>query len=143
MSYTKYPLVLVVRRGICKNRYMICKSYIQKILHILSIGQSSSIITLSFPYRISPQTYYLNKFLPNSYPKKVFLLLLAPSTPISLFFGINVVVQFSMTKTPYTPSTISLKPPWPLLYFSLKNFPPKVFHPTLPFLISPYWNQLK
>ena len=61
-----------------------------------------------------------------------FLLFLAPSTQIFFIFNANVVVKLSMTKIPYTPYTITLKPPWPLLSLSLKQIPPTLFHPTSP-----------
>ena len=61
-----------------------------------------------------------------------FLLFLAPSTQIFFIFNANVVVKLSMTKIPYTPYTITLKPPWPLLSLSLKQIPPTLFHPTFP-----------
>ena len=114
MSSTKEPLILVVRYRIFQNRSTIWESYLQNTLPILSTVQPSSIRILYYIYRMSHQTYYLNKFLPNSWPAKDFPLLLAPSTPIFFIFNVNVVVQLSMTKTTFAPYTITLKPPLPL-----------------------------
>ena len=80
------------------------------------------------------------KFLPNSWPAKVFPIFLALSTPVFSIFSVNLVVQFSMKKTPFTPSTITLKPPCPLLPLSTKYLPPTLFRPKFPCLTSPSWN---
>ena len=79
---------------------MICESSIQNTLPLLSTGQPYSISTLSFPERMFTQTSSLNKFLPNSCPSKILLLFLETSTPVFFIFYVNVVVQFSMKKTP-------------------------------------------
>ena len=100
ISFAKHPLILEVRRKIFKNRSMICASSIQKIWIILSTDQPYSIRTLSCTYRMYPQTSFLNKFLPNSWPSNVFLPFSAQNTPISLIFNFNVVVQFYMKNTP-------------------------------------------
>ena len=100
MSSANRPLILVVRRSICENRSMIFESSLQNTLPLLSTGRTFYVRTLSFPDRMFLETSYLNKFLPNSLPVKVFLLFLETSTPVFLIFNFNVVVRFSITKTP-------------------------------------------
>ena len=99
-SYTNRPLILVVRRRICKNRYMICESSNNNTLPILSSGQTSYILIISFPNRMSPQTSSLDNLLPDSCPANIFLLLSAPSDLIFFIFNANVVIKFSQKKNP-------------------------------------------
>ena len=72
MSSAKDPLILVARRRIYKNISMICTTSIQNIWNLLSTYQPSSIRTLSSPNRMSTQNSSLSKFLPKTWPDKVF-----------------------------------------------------------------------
>ena len=56
LSSAQKPLILVVRRRICKNIFMICASSVLIICNILSMYHTSFIRTSSYPYRMSPQT---------------------------------------------------------------------------------------
>ena len=92
----KRPLVSVVRQRICKiilrfvsSRYPAYFNNRTAILHnkiILSMQD------------VSPNLIF-EKFSTNSWPAKVFLLFLAPITPIFFILNVSIVVQFYITKT--------------------------------------------
>ena len=79
------PLILVANQRIYRNRFMIWKLSLLKTFPPSSKGQLTPTQISSSPNRMLPQIYSLRKSSHNSWPAKVFLLLLAPSTLTFLF----------------------------------------------------------
>ena len=134
------PLVSVAKHSVCRNIFIICKLSLHKTFTILSIVHPSSKRIYSYPDKIFAPNSSLKKSSPKSWPTKVFPHLLAPSTPTFLIFSLNTVTQLSMKKTPLITSTVTWKPPRPLLTLYPKHLPQAITHYTLPSMTSPPWH---